>query len=338
MKKRTQYIFIAYLFIMLTGMFIFNSSCFGQISNLDSGLVAYYPFNGNAHDESGNGANGIDSGAVLTIDRFGNANSAYDFNGIDSYIKCSADSLPSTNRTVALWFYWIPSILQTSPLGYGGGVCGHSFLLDLGNPYIGGGKFETQGHCLTNELGVPWINQPINSWYFWVVSIDGDTIRMYINDTLIGDTNNFSSETWVNGKYLYFGCNVSPDGLSPYTDPNTTYFSGKIDDIRIYNRALTSTEIQELYYLTTGIEKYFETSDKLVIYPNPTHQNTTVVFKNKCHTVYQLTITDINGTRVYKESNISNEKIEISKGLLNPGIYILHLTGEKEFIGKLIII
>jgi hypothetical protein len=52
-----------------------------------SGLIAWYPFNGNANDESGNGNNGSNYGATLTADRFGNANKAYSFNGSTDYIS-----------------------------------------------------------------------------------------------------------------------------------------------------------------------------------------------------------------------------------------------------------
>ena len=58
-------------------------------------LVAYYPFNGNANDESGNGNNGVVHGATLTFDRFGNPNRAYHFNGIDNFIVASANNLPT---------------------------------------------------------------------------------------------------------------------------------------------------------------------------------------------------------------------------------------------------
>ncbi len=61
--------------------------------NLDSGLVAYYPFNGNAKDESGNGNNGSVFGATLTMDRFGNDRSAYEFNGTDNYISYPIKSI-----------------------------------------------------------------------------------------------------------------------------------------------------------------------------------------------------------------------------------------------------
>ena len=68
-------------------------------AEINDGLVAYYPFNGNTNDESGNGHNGIvnGTGATLTNDRFGNANKAYSFNGTGSYIR--------VNVNTADWFY-----------------------------------------------------------------------------------------------------------------------------------------------------------------------------------------------------------------------------------------
>ena len=64
-------------------------SVFGQVPNYvpSNGLVGYWPFNGNANDESGNGNNGIVNGASLTPDRIGNPNSAYSFNGVNNWIK-----------------------------------------------------------------------------------------------------------------------------------------------------------------------------------------------------------------------------------------------------------
>ena len=76
-------------------------------ASLTDGLVAYYPFNGNANDESGNGNHGVNYGATLTTDRFGNANSAYSFDGVDSYIAIDsiASHLANTGTgTISLWF------------------------------------------------------------------------------------------------------------------------------------------------------------------------------------------------------------------------------------------
>jgi hypothetical protein len=71
-----------------------------------NGLVAYYPFNGNANDESGNGNNGVVYGATLVPDRFGNSNRAYYFNGTNNYIVTNSDTgLPRgyVQFTISVW-------------------------------------------------------------------------------------------------------------------------------------------------------------------------------------------------------------------------------------------
>ena len=73
-------------------------------SFLTNGLVAYYPFNGNANDASGNGSDGVVVGALPAMDRFGTTNGCYSFNGNSQYICAPADKLPSGPRTVSLWF------------------------------------------------------------------------------------------------------------------------------------------------------------------------------------------------------------------------------------------
>ena len=62
-----------------------------QFQDLEEGLVAYYPFNGNANDESGNGHHGIVNGATLTTDRFGRSNTAYEFDGENDFIQLPAN-------------------------------------------------------------------------------------------------------------------------------------------------------------------------------------------------------------------------------------------------------
>ena len=75
------------------------------LAGLNDGLVAYYPFNGNANDASGNGNNGTVCGAVLTTNRFGVPNSAYDFDGATTYIRVpDSDSLELTNDfSLSVW-------------------------------------------------------------------------------------------------------------------------------------------------------------------------------------------------------------------------------------------
>src|ERR1700733_10715107 len=86
---------------------IFSLAASGQIPSYvpKDSLVAWYPFNGNANDESGNGNNGTNYGATLTTDRFGDSNKAYYFNGTSSYISglLSSIKLKNTGITISLW-------------------------------------------------------------------------------------------------------------------------------------------------------------------------------------------------------------------------------------------
>jgi len=85
MKIIVRQLMIALLSLLFIAgnLFIVIQTCHAGIND---GLVAYYPFNGNANDESGNGNNGTVNGATLTSDRFGNANSAYSFDGVNMRI------------------------------------------------------------------------------------------------------------------------------------------------------------------------------------------------------------------------------------------------------------
>lgn len=76
--------------LLLPAILLISSVSYSQI--LTDSLIAYYDFNGNANDITGNGNNGTPFGATLTTDRFGNPNSAYSFNGTTDYIDYFAGS------------------------------------------------------------------------------------------------------------------------------------------------------------------------------------------------------------------------------------------------------
>jgi len=92
--------------LVLLVTIVLSSVC--AYAGINDGLVAYYPFNGNVNDESGNGNNGIVYGATLTNDRLGNPNSAYSFDGINDYISVpDSYSLRSPTEAVSIsaWIY-----------------------------------------------------------------------------------------------------------------------------------------------------------------------------------------------------------------------------------------
>jgi Concanavalin A-like lectin/glucanases superfamily/Secretion system C-terminal sorting domain len=225
--------------------------------NESAGLVAYYPFNGNANDESGNGRHGaVMNGAVLSTDRFNSSNSAYYFDGVDDYIDISATGLPTTNRTVSFWLNPATGNQPSYPLSYGGSACGQSFLMAF-NPG-GCGCFLTQGHCGSNALAYNWATNPENKWVHYTVTINGADIKLYINGQFMAGNNGFSNATIVAGKKLIIGGLITPDGLSTYVDGSGGYFKGRLDDIRIYDAALADAQVLQLYTNeSSGLVAYY---------------------------------------------------------------------------------
>ncbi|MBF0103148.1 MAG: LamG domain-containing protein, partial [Desulfobacterales bacterium] len=213
-------------------------------ASLTDGLVAYYPFNGNANDESGNGNNGTVNGATLTTDRNGNANSAFSFNGSGNII--SIDSNPSLNPTSSLtlvcWVY--PLMYNTNGTG----------IITKNDQYILGINWPQGGN--TQELNL-WLYKqgwslyalgkvPLNSWSYVAAVYNGNTASLYINGMLIGTHNG----TLITGTQTTASqINTTTNKLIIGTGNASTsqYFKGTIDNIRIYNRALSESEIQQLY-------------------------------------------------------------------------------------------
>lgn len=207
--------------------------------NLKNGLVAYYPFNGNANDVSGSSNNGTVYGAQLTTDRFGNSNKSYNFNGTSDYIVAKT---PSINNILSISF-WVNEIDQkvtsssVNPRYISAEICNGGFAIwknILDSPK--GLNFTT------NRGGKDYFSNLItnkNTWQLITIVFNGNICFFYINDKLVGNLNGTS--TIEKGENLFIaksGC--SNIGISDF-------FSGKIDDIGVWNRALTAEEIKFLY-------------------------------------------------------------------------------------------
>jgi len=168
-----------------------NSACGG----ITEGLVACYPFDGNANDASGNGNHGAVKGATLTQDRFGNANSAYEFDGIDDYIEIqNSDSMNPKHITVSAWYFATESFS-----GNGNNVIIHKPYTGHVPPYYQWhlGVRGDQYHRNNESVFHPWIanngtilnknSTPIETenflgnWYHVVMSFDGNDLKLYLN-------------------------------------------------------------------------------------------------------------------------------------------------------------
>ena len=224
MKKQ-----VLILLVALTNIF---SNTVAQTA-ITQGLVAYYPFNGNANDESGKLNHGTVHSATLTTDRFGIENRAYSFNGINNYISIgSVLNLPMGNssRTISVWLN--PANLAgqwtLTTIAYGNASTSNAYMFGLGQNVI-----AVQGWASNFNAPLTYLT---NQWINAVCTYDGTNVSIYVNGSLIGSGTN---TTWnTTGTEFYLGGRVSL---------GNSFFDGKLDDIGIWNRVLSNTEIQQLY-------------------------------------------------------------------------------------------
>jgi hypothetical protein len=231
----------------------------------DGGLIAYYPFNGNANDASGNGYNGTVNGASLTTDRFGKPNSAYLLNGTGANISTNflgvssntTNGITGSNpRTISLWAKTSSNNqMYMLSYGYNSTTAGSTFRCGLNYPINGsqcGGISNNPGVVIDTSQGAMLYTANVsnNVWhhYVWVVpNISNPTVSdvlIYMDGNLLTTIKGYcvSNTTAINTK------SGNPLVIGKYFDSTIPgYFDGAIGDIRIYNRALSVSEILELY-------------------------------------------------------------------------------------------
>jgi hypothetical protein len=237
--------------LTLASVMLFTVSAMAQLPGYvpANGLVAWYPFSGNANDASGHDYNPtyIGTGVTLTTDRHGIADKAYNFDGT-SYLRIPADNFPVTDRTVSVWFN-VPTITNKPLLlGYGGqGYLGYGTSFLMGLNISGMASYQAQGHYNSNEINYYYGQEPLSKWINFVITISGNTIKMYINGILKQTSTTFSSSTYTTGTDFVMGVMPGANGIAPYTDANGGYLQGKLDDVGVWDRALTQCEIFSLY-------------------------------------------------------------------------------------------
>jgi hypothetical protein len=237
------------LFFFLTVLFSYS-----QV-NLNNGLMAYYPFNGNANDASGNNNNPVFNNATLTSDRSGTPNAAYHFNGINNYMQIPNNSTLNFANKMSI-------VAWVKVTGFYAGTChgnrivmkgntdntpGNYYLTFDDNAYTNGQNcFITAPDVLhQNFYGYATNQTPggytphiqTNQWYSVIFTSDGTTTNLYINCELKG-SGPVGAATFTNAADLFFGNLNNP--LYPY------WFNGDLDEVRIYNRALNIAEVNVL--------------------------------------------------------------------------------------------
>lgn len=199
---------------------------------INDGLVARYEFNGNALDSSGNGFNGAVNGAVLTSDRFGNANSAYFFAGNGEHISVSTSpNLYSTGAwSATVWFNFQAGGLY-QPRILSNGTIDIALTTTNGNPIVAAAGWNYYGIATPYTLNS-------GTWYNLAAVCDGTYISLFMNGVFVATDSHAGGPPSAGFGVLGFGRNL---------DTGTDWYAGKIDEVRLYNRVLSASEVSQIY-------------------------------------------------------------------------------------------
>jgi len=278
-----------------------------NVGSIRDGLIAYYPFNGNAEDLGGRDHHGTVNQAVMVDDRFGSSNQAYNFDGTDDYIEVPhhVDFNLTNKLTISCWIRH-----DEDP------ACFEDILMKGGDAY--GLQFACDGTGTIlfhlNTDGVHNLNSNIKpvagSWYHITGVYDGAEQRIYVNGVLKNSVS-LTGNIHLNSMPFTMGYKIAGDNA---------YFKGIIDEVRVYNRAFSPSEVPSLVRDAAGIG---ETDIKpLEIYPNPAKGVITV----RGTEAGEIRIFDLKGV-IVKMVRIDNNVLDIS--YLQKGVYILQFTTDK---------
>jgi|GEM_PF-2858735 len=241
--------------------------------SINDGLLSYFQFNGNTKDSGVNANHGFNHGAMLAIDRFGNLNSAYSFDGLSSYMELSKDINTLNGLTFA---FWINSRGAQTGENNGIVISKYHAVKDTRNFNIG--SFGAYNDNTTNRIHIlffkygystsyhdavysDWTAEtlpvsydaelwnfhnpmciPLSAWKFVVINLTETELQVWIDGVLtVSKEREFS--TYANSiEKVLIGNSLSMG------DGENNHFNGILDDIRIYNRPLTWDEIKALYH------------------------------------------------------------------------------------------
>jgi Concanavalin A-like lectin/glucanases superfamily len=203
------------------------------LAKLSDGLVAFYPFDGNANDKSGHGYHGTVYGAKLAKDRFGKSKHAYRFDGVDDYIAVNNFPMLDRTFTYTAWLKVLGTTVHHQSFGaHGeGGAVGETWNFGYNTYHKVWDMFDRRNYTWQVPMDIG------SSWTHVAIVYDNSVRRIYVNGIQLGS--HVITTPLVPGR-----SNTLRIGT---LTPGDQQYEGLIDDVRIYNRALTDKEIRKLY-------------------------------------------------------------------------------------------
>ena len=228
----------------------------------DQGLVAFYPFSGSFENTAGTEIDPAENhGATFAADRFGNENSSAYFDGNESYLEIPDNDAFSISTTGALIIsVWVSPEVLNFPNSEAGGYVHwmgkgvphqHEWVFRMYNKDLSQGQEDRPNRMsayafnLEGGLGAgSYVQEQVqeNEWIHFVARYDVESNKI----TLFKNGSQKDQDDLYDATY---GVQVQ-NGTAPLrlgTRSQWSYFQGRIDDLRIYNRALSESEILELF-------------------------------------------------------------------------------------------
>ncbi|WP_396218647.1 LamG-like jellyroll fold domain-containing protein [Flavobacterium sp.] len=276
-----------------------------------SGLLAWWGM-ADATDATTNGNTLTANSLTPTTDRFGNANSAYSFNGTSSYLTRTSFGNTFTQSGSFSVSIWVKKSNNTAGVSImSGSTASLNFIwlvqCDATKAIFGTNKQQSSWFW-TNAT----TNYVLNQWEHYVGVYSGNTMTFYRNGVLQGTTTNTHTSVSQAVLPLWIGRGVSGD-----------YFAGSLDDIGIWNRAITPNEVAILYQSTLGLNDI--SASKVIIFPNPTTSMLQLeVDAQNIGKTYQI-IDELG--RTVSTQTITATSSEVSVAALKTGLYFLKIEG-----------
>jgi hypothetical protein len=307
--------------ISLTGFIFFLGfkTLFAQLPNYvpSNQLLAWYPFDNNANDISGNSNDAVNNNVTFIDDRNGNANAAGSFNGTDSWLELTTPSFTFASTGAFTYSFWINKDIQPN--------AGIVMMVanNVSNNFISLIQGISDMQFGTNKQQSAWIwtNCPhtLNVWDHYVATYDAGVMNLYKNG-LFQSTNTFTYTNVLSANLpLYIGKGFGGG-----------YFKGSIDDVGIWDRALNTTEINDLYTNTiTSINKNQLNKNIFWISSNIAEETIQINSTNTHQATIAYSILDVKGAILLNGIlTASTNNVDIKN--FKKGMYFIRFNDEKN--------